>query len=88
MFTAIQMLILYLSKIPKVLPDSFFCCFWVQPTNKDFLDWLLLHGHGFLGVNLPPIEPMFLLCKHLAKNKKPEAWQSAFINSELSVGVV
>lgn len=52
----------YLSKGTEVLADPFFRRFRVQPTDEDFLDRLLLHRHGFLGVDLPPIEPVFLLC--------------------------
>lgn len=45
----------YLSKSTKVLADPFFRRFRVQPADEDLLDRFLLHGHGLLGVDLPPV---------------------------------
>lgn len=46
---------LYLSKGPEVFFDDFLGGIRVKASNKDFLYWLLLHGHGSLGVNLSAI---------------------------------
>lgn len=39
-----------LSERLKIFPDGFLRCLGIQAPDKD-LHRLLLHGHGFLGVN-------------------------------------